>query len=118
MNRPTSPRKHKKIQKELKNQGKSLIINPKSDIALPTIANKPMVEYSAFPQNINRKATQEPTILAHLVTQSQDPQHQLLEINPTIAKQQFVQLLPFSNLIDNSNHIEQYILNSLTKYPN
>ena len=70
-----------------------------------------MVKYSPFPPNLNRKATQEPTILAHLDTQSQDSQQQLAEINPAIAKQQFVQLLPLSNLINNSNHIEQHILN-------
>ena len=81
MHRPTSPRQHKKAQKELTTQGKPFIINPKSNIPLPTKANNPMVEYSLFPPNLNRQAMQEPTIPAHLDRQDHDPQQQLTEIN-------------------------------------
>ena len=72
MNRPTSPRHHKKTQKALKGQGKSFpeIIN--SEMHIPSIANSPMEEYLALPQNSNRIAMQEPQILAHLEDQSQD----------------------------------------------
>ena len=49
MHRPTSPRQHKKTQKELKTQGKPFSINPKTHLPLPTEANNPLVEYSLLP---------------------------------------------------------------------
>ena len=119
MQRPTSPRQHKKTQKELKTQGKPFSINPKSHLPLPTEANNPLVEYSLLPQNSNRQAIQEPTIPAHLDRQAQDPQQQLTEIIQTIAEQQSVQLMPLPNLNNNSHHNEHPILNhQVTFIPN
>ena len=60
MLRPTSPRQHKKIQKVIKGQGKSFhkLINPATPIL--SMNDKHMEEFSLFPSNLNRRATQEP----------------------------------------------------------
>ena len=66
MHRPTSPRQHKKTQKDLKTKGKTFSIKSKSHLPLPTEANNPLVEHSILPTNLNRQAIQEPTFPAHL----------------------------------------------------
>ena len=60
MNRPTSPRQHKKQQKATKGQGKSFpeIINSAKPI--PSLTNNPMEQYSAIPPRLHAGAATNP----------------------------------------------------------
>ena len=111
MHRPTSPRQHKKTQKDLKTKGKTFSINSKSHLPLPTEANNPLVEYSILPKNLNRQAIQEPTIPAHLDRQDQDPHQKMSEIIQAIAEMQSIQQMLIPKLINNSHHNEHSNLN-------
>jgi hypothetical protein len=111
MHRPTSPRQHKKTQKDLKTKGKAFSIKSKSHLPLPTKANNPLVEHSILPTNLNHQAIQEPTIPAHLDRQDQDLQNKPSEITQAIAETQSIQQMPIPKLINNNHHNEHSDLN-------
>jgi hypothetical protein len=107
MHRPTSPRQHKKTQKDLKTKGKAFSMNSKFHFPLPTKANNPLVELSLLLPNLNHQATQEPTIPAHLDRQDQNLLNKPSEISQAIAEAQSLQPMPIPKL-NNNNYFNEH----------
>ena len=86
MIRPTSPRQFKKMQKAIKAKGKSFHEGINIPTSIPSIINH-MEEFSPCPQNLNRRATQEP------LRPAQTPPLQLTELKAAKVNLQIDQKL-------------------------